>query len=58
MPKLLLHSCNKKTSVLFYLLDGITPLNTVKKRNPVTLDDVDLSKNTAYQLYQQGLNII
>lgn len=39
----------------FYLLNGATLLKDVKKGNPVTMDDVDLSGLETYQLFKQGL---
>lgn len=41
----------------FYLLNNTTLLNDVKKGNPVTLEDVDLSGLDIYKLYLQGLKL-
>lgn len=41
----------------FYLLNGTTLLRDVKKGEPVTLDDVDLSGLETYQIYKQGLEL-
>ena len=39
----------------FYLLNGSVLLNDVKKGQPVTMADVDLSGLETYKLYKQGL---
>jgi len=39
----------------FYLLNGAVLLNDVKKGNPITLEDVDLSGLETYKLYVEGL---
>lgn len=39
----------------FYLLNGATLLRDVKKGQPVTLEDVDLSGLPVYEYYKQGL---
>lgn len=41
----------------FYLLNGVTLIRDVKKGNPVTLDDVDISGWDTYQLYNKGLEL-
>lgn len=41
----------------FYLLNGTTLLRDVKKGDPITLDDVDLSDLEIYKLYTQGLEL-
>lgn len=41
----------------FYLLNGATLLNDVKKGNPITMKDVDLSGLETYKLYKQGLEL-
>ncbi len=41
----------------FYLLNGATLLQDVKKGNPVTMEDVDLSGLETYKLYQKGLEL-
>ena len=41
----------------FYLLNGSVLLNDVKKGDPVTMDDVDLSGLETYQLYKKGLEL-
>lgn len=41
----------------FYLLNGTTLLRDVKKGDPITLDDVDLSGLEIYKLYMQGLEL-
>lgn len=41
----------------FYLLNGSVLLNDVKKGEPVTLSDVDLSGLETYKLYMQGLEV-
>lgn len=41
----------------FYLLNGMTLLRNVKKGEPVTLEDVDLSHSKPYELYAGGLLI-
>lgn len=41
----------------FYLLNGMALLKDVKKGEPITLDDVDLSQLETYELYAQGLDI-
>lgn len=41
----------------FYLLNGTTLLRDVKKGQPVTLDDVDLSELETYKIYKQGLEL-
>ena len=41
----------------FYLLNKAVLLNDVKKGQPVTLDDVDLSGLPAYELYLEGLKL-
>lgn len=41
----------------FYLLNGTTLLNDVKKGSPVTMDDVDLSGSEIYKLYAKGLEL-
>lgn len=38
----------------FYLLNGMTLQKDVKKGQPVTLDDVDLSESQPYKLYADG----
>ena len=40
----------------FYLLNGATLLREVKKGQPVTLRDVELSGN-AFEIYKQGLKL-
>lgn len=44
-------------AVPFYLLNGTTLLNDVKKGDPITMDDVDLSGLETYKLYKQGLEL-
>lgn len=39
----------------YYLLNGTTLLHDVKKGSPITMEDVDLTQQGAYQLYMQGL---
>ena len=39
----------------FYLLNGAVLLSDVKKGQPVTLKDVDLSGLSTYELFRQGL---
>ncbi len=46
-----------KNAAPFYLLNGTTLLNDVKKGEPVTLEDVDLSQREVYQLYLKGLEL-
>lgn len=41
----------------FYLLNGAELLRDVKKGEPVTTDDVDLSGLETYKLYKQGLEL-
>lgn len=41
----------------FYLLNGTTLLKDVKKGDPITLDDVELSHLETYKLYAKGLEI-
>ena len=41
----------------FYLLNGSVLLNDVKKGQPVTTDDVDLSGLETYQHYKKGLEL-
>lgn len=41
----------------FYLLNGSVLLNDVKKGQPVTTEDVDLSGLETYRLYQEGLKL-
>lgn len=41
----------------FYLLNGSVLLNDIKKGQPVTTDDVDLSSLDTYKLYQSGLEL-
>lgn len=41
----------------FYLLNGSVLLNDVKKGQPVTTEDVDLSGLETYGLYQKGLKL-
>ena len=41
----------------FYLLNGATLLNDVKKGDPVTLEDVDLSGLAAYKMYLEGVKL-
>ncbi len=41
----------------FYLLNGMALLKDVKKGEPITLDDVDLSQLETYKLYAQGLDL-
>ena len=41
----------------FYLLNKAVLLNDVKKGQPVTLKDVDLSGLEAYNLYLKGLEL-
>ena len=41
----------------FYLLNGTKILRDVKKGEPVTLEDVDLSSLQTYQYYKKGLEI-
>lgn len=41
----------------FYLLNGSVLLNDVKKGQPVTTDDVDLSALETYQHYKKGLEL-
>ena len=41
----------------FYLLNGSVLLNDVKKGQPVTMADVDLSGLKTYELYKQGLEV-
>ena len=45
------------TAAPFYLLNKAVLLNDVKKGQPVTLDDVDLSGLPAYELYLEGLKL-
>ena len=44
-------------AALFYLLNKAVLLNDVKKGQPVTLKDVDLSSLEAYKLYLKGLEL-
>ena len=41
----------------FYLLNNTTLLRDVKKGQPITLEDVDLSGLEIYKLYQDGLKL-
>lgn len=41
----------------FYLLNGSVLLNDVKKGQPVTTKDVDLSSLETYQIYKKGLEL-
>lgn len=41
----------------FYLLNGAMLINDVKKGDPVTLSDVDLSGLETYRLYTEGLEL-
>lgn len=41
----------------FYLLNNTTLLRSVKKGQPITLEDVDLSGLEIYKLYQDGLKL-
>ncbi|MBS6397342.1 MAG: homoserine dehydrogenase [Clostridiales bacterium] len=41
----------------YYLLNGTTLLRDVKKGEPITMDDVDLSGLDIYKLYMQGLEL-
>ena len=41
----------------FYLLNGAVLLNDVKRGQPVTTDDVDLSALETYQIYKKGLEL-
>ena len=41
----------------FYLLNGTTLLRDVKKGDPVTLEDVELTHLETYKLYAKGLEI-
>ena len=41
----------------FYLLNGSVLLNDVKKGQPVTTEDVDLSSLETYQIYKKGLEL-
>ena len=41
----------------FYLLNGATLLREVKKGEPITTEDVDLSGLATYQYYKEGLEI-
>lgn len=41
----------------FYLLNGTTLLRDVKKGDPITLDDVELTHLETYKLYAKGLEI-
>ena len=41
----------------FYLLNGASLLKDVKKGNPVTLEDVNLSGLNAYNMYLEGLKL-
>lgn len=54
IPELLERS-NVGNVAPFYLLNGMTLLREVKKGEPVTLEDVDLSQSETYQLYARGL---
>ena len=46
-----------KNAAPFYLLNGTTLLNDVKAGQPVTLEDVDLSGRSVYELYLKGLEL-
>ena len=46
-----------KNAAPFYLLNGTTLLNDVKAGQPVTLEDVDLSGRSVYDLYLKGLEL-
>ena len=46
-----------KNAAPFYLLNGTTLLNDVKAGEPVTLEDVDLSGRSVYDLYLKGLEL-
>ena len=48
---------NETISILNYLLNGSVLLNDVKKGQPVTTDDVDLSALETYQHYKKGLEL-
>lgn len=51
----LLERAKAADAVPFYLLNGFALLNDVKKGDPVTLADVDLSGLSTFKLYAQGL---
>ena len=46
-----------KNAAPFYLLNGTTLLNDVKAGQSVTLEDVDLSGRSVYELYLKGLEL-
>lgn len=53
----LLERAQASDAAPFYLLNGSVLLNDVKKGQPVTLADVDLSGLSTYKLYAQGLEL-
>lgn len=53
----LLERKNADNAAPFYLLNGSVLLNDVKKGDPITLADVDLSGLETYKLYAQGLEL-
>lgn len=55
-PMLLIRE-EAKNAAPFYLLNGTTLLNDVKAGQPVTLEDVDLSGRSVYELYLKGLEL-
>lgn len=54
MPQLLERSAADDVAP-YYLLNGSVLLNDVKKGQPITMNDVDLSNLDIYHLYQRGL---
>ncbi len=53
----LLETASVENLAPFYLLNGATLLKEVKKGDPITLEDVDLSGLAIYQLYLEGLKL-
>lgn len=53
-PQLIERSANENLAP-FYLLNHAALLRDVKKGEPITVDDVDLSSLHTYELYMQGL---
>lgn len=53
----LLESASVGNLAPYYLLNGTTLLRDVKKGEPITMEDVDLSGLEIYKLYVQGLKL-
>ena len=53
----LLESKEVQNLAPYYLLSGTELTREVKKGQPITMDDVDLSRLDIYKLYVQGLNL-